>query len=209
MKTLAVIQKDGIKGFFALAQKMSNKIYRSGTIVILKRNLAHEVPNKLTTEVWLKHLTKLDISKIVDLGYLNKSKVEEFFESGSKCLGVYKNNEICAYCWYHFKSYYFPFFDYKLNLNDLAYIGPVFVSTKYRGYGIHSAISGGISKILYNLGYGYAFGSVWPDNKLSINNIIKFGYKPELRIFAIRLFGKLVYRNIREVDSWDEINIPK
>ena len=78
-----------------------------------------------------------------------------------------------------------------LNYREVVDYGPMFVNPKYVGNKLQYQMLQKIDKYSKMLGYKYAVGTIHPDNKYSINNLVKAGF--ELK--GIRTFKRGV-RNI-------------
>ena len=98
--------------------------------------------------------------------------------NGSKIWIFYKNNEpVASMMLIPSDEDALRKFGLDLNYRDVVDYGPMFVNPKYVGNKLQYQMLQKIDKYSKSLGYKYAVGTIHPDNKYSINNLLKAGFE--------------------------------
>ena len=112
------------------------------------------------------------------LGDFSKNDLVNMLNNGSKIWMFYNDNEAVA------SMVLIPSdedalrkFGLDLNYREVVDYGPMFVNPKYVGNKLQYQMLQKIDKYSKTLGYKYAVGTIHPDNKYSINNLLKAGFE--------------------------------
>ena len=182
---------------------LANYIYKEATLLVVHKKF--DTPpllesSKLQVECILLNANyKKQITKLSNLA---AERIDEFFQDGAKCLGVFHNGQLIAYSWCHYKDHYFPFFNYSIEVTDSVYIGPDFVAPEYRGNKIHGYILTRMFALLYEEGCEYVLGSVLHDNHASIKGLKNVGFIPKQQVAVSRVLKSMVYKKMKDLERW-------
>ena len=112
------------------------------------------------------------------LGDFSKDNLVNMLNNGSKIWIFYKNNEpVASMMLIPSDGDALRKFGLDLNYRDVVDYGPMFVNPKYVGNKLQYQMLQKIDKYSKSLGYKYAVGTIHPDNKYSINNLLKAGFE--------------------------------
>lgn len=112
------------------------------------------------------------------LGDFSKDNLVNMLNNGSKIWIFYKNNEpVASMMLIPSDEDALRKFGLDLNYRDVVDYGPMFVNPKYVGNKLQYQMLQKIDKYSKSLGYKYAVGTIHPDNKYSINNLLKAGFE--------------------------------
>ena len=112
------------------------------------------------------------------LGDFSKDNLVNMLNNVSKIWIFYKNNEpVASMMLIPSDEDALRKFGLDLNYRDVVDYGPMFVNPKYVGNKLQYQMLQKIDKYSKSLGYKYAVGTIHPDNKYSINNLVKAGFE--------------------------------
>lgn len=178
---------------------LADFIYKEATLLVILKKLDKppvvQVPFILVEG---RLLSIGDINQISRLNNLAPDMAAHFFADGSKCLGVFHNEQLIGYSWLHYKNHKFPFFAYSLEVGNGIYIGPDFVLPEFRGNRIHGFALTKIFAMLFKEGYEDVWSAVLSNNYSSKKGLIGTGFTLRKQIKVIRILKKIVHKNISE-----------
>lgn len=112
------------------------------------------------------------------LGDFTKEEIEELLKVGAKIWLYYSNNDLVC------SMFMLPSSNKTLNKNNVSYdekecasLGPIMVSKDYVGNKLQLQMMEELEKYCRNNNYKYIFTKVASDNKYSLSNMLKFGFK--------------------------------
>ena len=112
------------------------------------------------------------------LGDFSKNDLVNMLNNGSKIWIFYKDNEpVASMMLIPSDEDALRKFGLDLNYREVVDYGPMFVNPKYVGNKLQYQMLQKIDKYSKSLGYKYAVGTIHPDNKYSINNLVKAGFE--------------------------------
>ena len=112
------------------------------------------------------------------LGDFSKNDLVNMLKNGSKIWVFYKDNEpVASMMLIPSDEDALRKFGLDLNYREVVDYGPMFVNPKYVGNKLQYQMLQKIDKYSKSLGYKYAVGTIHPDNKYSINNLVKAGFE--------------------------------
>ena len=112
------------------------------------------------------------------LGDFSKNDLVNMLKNGSKIWMFYKDNEpVASMMLIPSDEDALRKFGLDLNYREVVDYGPMFVNPKYVGNKLQYQMLQKIDKYSKMLGYKYAVGTIHPDNKYSINNLVKAGFE--------------------------------
>ncbi len=119
------------------------------------------IKSRMSNPEWLGDFTKEDIIKLLN--------------NGSKIWMFYDNKEfVCSMMFIPSdKESIIKMNIDNINYKEVADYGPMFVNDKYRGNGLQYEMLKYLDNYSINNDFKYAVVTVHPDNKYSINNLIK------------------------------------
>lgn len=182
---------------------LADYIYKEATLLVVHKKF--ETPPLLESsklQVECKLLNANYKKQITKLSNLAAERIDEFFQDGAKCLGVFYNDQLIAYSWCHYKDHYFPFFNYSIEVTDGVYIGPDFVAPEFRGNKIHGYLLTRMFALLYEEGCEYVLGSVLHNNHASIKGLKSVGFTPKKQVAVSRVLKSMVYKKMKELSQW-------
>jgi GNAT superfamily N-acetyltransferase len=122
--------------------------------------------------------------------HLSKSEVNKALLNDGECYIVKNGGEVSGYSFVSFGVKNIVGFDnIQLKNNNLAWIGPVFVSKKYRGLGINKVMVNFAIKTCRQKGIKSLLTSINSKNIPSINSFIKIGFKKTIAVHSLMIFG--------------------
>lgn len=125
------------------------------------------------------------------LGDFSKNDLVNMLKNGSKIWMFYNDNEpVASMMLIPSDEDALRKFGLNLNYREVVDYGPMFVNPKYVGNKLQYQMLQKIDKYSKSLGYKYAVGTIHPDNKYSINNLLKAGFE---------LKGTRIKRGVRNI----------
>ena len=112
------------------------------------------------------------------LGDFSKNDLVNMLKNGSKIWMFYKDNEpVASMMLIPSDEDALRKFGLDLNYREVVDYGPMFVNPKYVGNKLQYQMLQKIDKYSKMLWYKYAVGTIHPDDKYSINNLVKAGFE--------------------------------
>lgn len=112
------------------------------------------------------------------LGDFTRSEIEDILKEKSKIWLYYNNDDIVC------SMFLLPSNNKTLNKHNVFYdenitasLGPIMVSKDYVGNGLQIQMMAFFEEYCKNNNYKYIFTKVCSDNKYSLSNMIKYGFK--------------------------------
>lgn len=112
------------------------------------------------------------------LGDFSKKDLVDMLNNGSKIWIFCKDNEpVCSMMLIPSDEDSLRKFGLDLNYREVVDYGPMFVNPKYVGNKLQYQMLMKLDQYAKSLGYKYAAGTIHPDNKYSINNLVLDGFE--------------------------------
>ncbi len=133
---------------------------------------------KLDEYISFRELVKQNMEYPEWLGDFSKSDLEYMLNNDSK-IWIYYDNDIpvCSMMLIPSDEDALKKFGLDLNYREVTDYGPMFVNPKYVGNKLQYQMILELDKYSKMLGYKYAVGTIHPDNKYSINNLVEVGFE--------------------------------
>jgi len=141
------------------------------------------------------------VKEISSMMFENFEKINLKFHNNSECLIAIFNKSLVGYIWINFNNYKTKGIKNLIRMGPKGvYIGPAYITPKFRGKKIYEALLSRSFKYVYDLGYTQVYGAVSHNNIPSIKGCLKQKYEPIEIHYRIRIGPFVIYPKSKKED---------